>query len=176
METNEKTIRVRLLDKLREVLRFTWKKNVKGVRLAGWWIYMSRRPMRLRTVRAYDRQLYSRDRRELFETLWKRSGGRCEICGRQMDRDSRTRREHTEATPTCHHVIPLSMGVQGTAHDIGNITLICERCHKALHANPLTYSLHIIDALHARGLNPLDYWGDKREPWKGWKEAEHERQ
>lgn len=173
MNETERTVCDKVRDKLHKLIHFTWKKNVKGVRLMGRWIYISRCPMRLKTARAYDRQLHSCDRRELFETLWKRSGGRCEICGRQMDRDSRTRREHAGATPTCHHVIPLSMGVQGTAHDIGNITLICERCHKAVHANPLTYSLYIIDALHARGLNPLDYWGDKREPWKGWKEAEH---
>ena len=176
MNETERTVGDKVRDKLHKFIHYTWKKNVKGIRLLGWHFYMSRRPMRLKTARAYDSTLRSEDRRAMFEALWKRSGGRCEICGRQMDRDSRTRREHNEVMATCHHVIPLSMGVRGTAHDIGNITLICERCHKALHANPLTYSMYIIDALHARGLNPLDYWGDKREPWKGWKEAEHERQ
>ena len=60
-------------------------------------------------------------------------------------------------------MIPLSMHVPGTEKDVSNIALICMKCHRDLHANPVLYSAYITEALRARGLDPLDYFGDKKQ-------------
>lgn len=154
MNETERTVSDKVRDKLHKLIHYTWKKNVKGIRLLGWHFYMSRRPMRLKTARAYDSTLRSEDRRAMFEALWERSGGRCEICGRQMDRDSRTRREHNEVMATCHHVIPLSMGVRGTAHDTVNDVMA-----EVIRRNPM-----MLEYCNAKSLEYLEeHYGIRKE-------------
>ncbi len=131
-----------LLRRLRNVTHFSWKKDVRGVKLFGWHFYMTRCVMRRKTSRMFDKTHGKSKRRRIFNALWERSGGRCEVCGCELIRDgARNGREADgDRFAQCHHVIPLSMGVPGMMDNLGNLQMVCCSCHARIHKNPLMYA------------------------------------
>lgn len=97
------------------------------LRLLKFHIYFTDCKMKKRHSRIFD-TTKSWERKHLRKKSLEMAGGKCEICGKQLDIH----------TMQIHHVIPISMG--GQAYDMRNIQCLCNDCHRELHNNPILYA------------------------------------
>lgn len=96
----------------------------------GLHLYIANYRMKRRNYRQFD-ITKSRQRKRLRMKVLKERGGRCEMCGKELDKE----------TMQVHHIMPLSMG--GNPNNINNIMLLCDGCHRTLHGNPILYAEQI---------------------------------
>lgn len=110
-----------------------WRLTIPAGRLGLIRLYMTRN-LRLKMTQPRDNGgksaiLALRDR------LREERGGRCECCGKRLDY------EHERGE--MHHILPVSHFPEFQA-DLRNVELLCARCHKEYHGNPIAWSRQIL--------------------------------
>ena len=98
----------------------------KSFRIGPVNIYVTTSRMKRRNKRD---DLYRNNRKKILHIkhqIWKRSGGRCEECGRELD----------EELLEVHHIVPVCERPDLICSQ-SNIHIVCPECHNRLHGRPL---------------------------------------
>ena len=141
--TRNKAVKDRLQKKEKIDTRPTFYKMIK---IGGWRFYITR-----------NIRLKHRNKRDSYNTLFKRSdfrkhvyersGHRCEICGNEL----------TWKEMELHHVLPIGRFPQLTM-DERNLQCLCHSCHKDIHCDPYKEIRQMEVKANELGINLKDYY------------------
>ena len=81
---------------------------------------------------------------------YKQNGGTCELCGKHIDYDD----------AEIHHILPFSEFPQ-YGKEPGNLEVVCDECHHAIHRNPYINLRRMEEKARELGFNLMEYYQGK---------------
>ena len=124
------------------------KKHFKKMwKVGGWRLYLTHN-FRLKNSQTRDQPEKHAAMMKAKQTLWERSNGHCEICGKEIEKFSQAQ---------IHHVLSWWRFPQ-LEHDTRNLQLLCKDCHKHIHVEPFLECKLIEAKAKELGINLKDYY------------------